>query len=551
MKITTTTLVTGSSCSFGDFNVFIGGNGVGKTTFLLELHAKSAGISRQKYFWIDSPTYGAADIDADIELLKSSLSRRYEGANLFYFSQAAKDINGNVDLSNDLRFADQEARTMGDSKQQDIFQQTRWRRPFIALSSCDARLGLPDSVEITGLNQPPQDPINVLYRNREILDQIDRTIKERFEFNFVLLDHTKRQLSLGVSKNAPPVFDSSAKNAQDEYEKIERWKADNFTSLSESGHGIRSMIRLLTSLFEPVNKVIMIDEPEIHLYPSQKRWLGKQLVDLAKKQDKQVFLVTHDPIILQGILDASTTTNIFRVERDTAAQGVIRLCELAQFSDVTAIRNQEQYLQGLFYQRCIVVEGASDRSFYQNILEDFPQIADKDLGLVVSGGKASSKHMAVLAAKVGLNCSFIFDLDVAFFQPTILKDIFDLLNGKGNPLEDVEKLLEADEAIRKAQDDKERNSAIKSLIGYTDKKGVSADWAAKHQAIIDTFTERLRKVGIFLVPKGTLESWAPDVTPKVRFAELAPEIIRQDPALLSELKAFLKQVLAHLDITVQ
>lgn len=547
MKITQTTLLGADTCKFGDFNVFIGGNGVGKTTFLLELHARSTGIARHKYRWIAEPAYESHDIAADMQLLSSSLSRRYEGANLFYFSRAAKDVNGNVDLSNDLRFTEPESKAIDGQQQANIFNNTKYRRPFIALSSCDARLGLSDSVEITGLDQPPQDSINVLYRNRGILDQIDRTIRERFEFNFVLLDHTKRQLHLGVSKSLPPAFDGAAKNAQDEYEKIERWKVENFTALSESGHGIRSMIRLLTSLLEPVNKIIMIDEPEIHLYPSQKRWLGRQLVILAKTQGKQVFLVTHDPIILQGILDASTTTNIFRIERDQQGRGLIRSCELAQFSDVTATRNQEQYLQGLFYQRCIVVEGASDRSFYQKMIEDYAGVADKDLGFVASGGKASSKHMAVLASKVGLKCSFIYDFDVILFQLNVVKDIYSLLGGEGNPLEKLEVLLESDTAIHNAKNEKERNSGIRAVTGYKDKTGVSADWANKNRALLDDALDALQRVGVFVVPNGTLESWAPDVSPKVRFAELAPDEIRANPNLQQKLDFFLKKVLLYLD----
>lgn len=99
MKITGTTLLTGESYTFGDFNVFIGGNGVGKTTFLLELYARSAGIGKKKYFWISDPGFSSEDIPADMHLLKASLSRKYEGANLFYFSRAAKDINGSVDLA--------------------------------------------------------------------------------------------------------------------------------------------------------------------------------------------------------------------------------------------------------------------------------------------------------------------------------------------------------------------------------------------------------------------------------------------------------------------
>src|SRR5207253_1285925 len=136
-----------------------------------------------------------------------------------------------------------------------------------------------DNVEITGLDQPPQDPINVLYRNPSIARDIASKMQERFNQNLVLLDHTKRQLNIGISKELPPEADPKAANKQDEYEKVERWKEKKFTPVSEIGHGMRSMLHLLTTLFEPVNKVILIDEPEIHLYPAQKRWLGRQLVE--------------------------------------------------------------------------------------------------------------------------------------------------------------------------------------------------------------------------------------------------------------------------------
>jgi hypothetical protein len=301
-------------------------------------------------------------------------------------------------------------------------------------------------------------------------------------------------------------------------------------------------------MLEPVNKVIMIDEPEIHLYPSQKRWLGKQLVELAKTQGKQVFLVTHDPMILQGILDASTTTNIFRIKRDEQGRGLISSCELAQFTDVTAVRNQEQYLQGLFYQRCIVVEGASDRSFYQNMIEDYPEIADKDLGFVASGGKASSKHMATLACKVGLISAFIYDFDVILFQTSVVKDIYSLLDGESNPLEELESVFDEVQDIRNAKDDKERNKAIKKLTGYKDKTGVSGAWAEKHRPTINRVISKLEHEGIFIVPNGTLESWAPDVSPKVRFAELAPDEIRGNARLRQALDIFLKKVLAYVGI---
>jgi predicted ATP-dependent endonuclease of OLD family len=222
-----------------------------------------------------------------------------------------------------------------------------------------------------------------------------------------MLDHRRTQLELGLSKEEAPTFNAQAESLQDEFEKLERWKQNRFVSITEAGHGIRSMIKLLTSLLEPVNQVILIDEPEMHLYPSQKRWLRRQLVNLAGEQKKQVFVVTHDPMVLQGIFDANKKTSIFRVDKTEDGKGSIKVCEFNKV-DVGHAKNQEQYLQSLFYQRCIVVEGASDRSFYQQLFEDYAAVEDKDLGVVVAGGVGNSKHIAELGAKIGLRNATIW-----------------------------------------------------------------------------------------------------------------------------------------------
>lgn len=551
MRITEGVLIDGVQIKFGDFNVFIGGNGVGKTTFLLELFFRSANIPRNKYYWINEAKYYTDNVSEDIKLLKSSLSRQYEGANLFFHSQAVKNIEGNTDLSVNLRFSFSEIEQIESKNDISVFSDVKYRRPFISFSSCESRLNLPNEVEVTGLDQPPQDSINVLYRNKKLLKEIDKTTMEIFNLHFILLDHTKRRLHLGLSDEISPPFDPNTENAQDEYEKIQKWKDAKFTMISESGHGIRSMIKLLTSLLEPVNKVIVIDEPEMHLYPSQKRWLGKQLVKLAKKQKKQVFLVTHDPMVLQGILDANTKTTIFRIERDNKAKGLIKTCEMDRITDKVAQRNQEQYLQGLFYQRCIIVEGASDRFFYQNMMDDYQEVQDKDLGYVACGGKGSTKHMANIVTKVGLKVSFIYDYDVILFKTDLIKEIYTILGGNGNPLSKLEDLFNQNEQVKNAKDDKERNNVIKLLTNYKEKEGISGDWVNKNEAVFDELFNELAKFGIFIVPNGTLESWAPDVEPKVRFSELAPDIIRSNSQLNFKFKEFAKKVLGYLNIILQ
>lgn len=551
MKISKSSLNNGSELLFGDFNVFIGGNGVGKTTFLSELFSKSSAIPKSKYFWINEPTYLSDNVGTDMKLLKSSLSTQHEGTNIFYHSQAVKNFDGNVDLNNNLRFSSTEYEQIESKTETTIFSDVKYRRPFIVFSSCEARLSLPNDVAITGLDLPPQDPINVLYRNKKVLKKIDKTILEIFKLNFILLAHSTTKLYLGLSKENPPAFNLEAENLQDEYEKVQKWKDQNFIILSESGHGIRSMIRLLTSLLEPVNQIIMIDEPEMHLYPSQKRWLGKQMVNLAKNQKKQVFLVTHDPMVLQGILDANTKTKIFHIERDENGSGLIKSCELEKITDANAMKNQEQYLQGLFYQRCIVVEGASDRSFYQNIIEEYREISDKDLGFVACGGKGGTKHMASIISKVGLKAAFIYDFDIILFETKLIKEIYSLLGGTNDLLSKIDVLFNQQETIKTAKDNKERNKLIKDLCNYNERKGIEGEWVTKNKNIFDEVINLLSAVGIFIVPNGTLESWAPNVEPKVRFAEIAPEVIKGDEILNTQLKKFVQQVLGYLGIEVK
>lgn len=548
MKIVKTKLLNGDEIEFGDFNVFVGGNGVGKTTLVMEIFRRISEQNENKFRWINSLEYGSANVSTDMGLLKKSLASKRESLNLFYFSSAVKNIDGQVGLDQDLRFSSTEMVEMINKNELSIFSDKRYRRPFVSFSSCESRLTMENNTELTGFDNPPQDPLNVLFRNKSLLSEIDRNIFDIFKYHVVLLNHTGRNIQVGISKEVSPTFDNNA-DIQQEFAKIDEWREKNFTPIRECGHGIRSMIRLLTSLLEPVNQIILMDEPEMHLYPSQKRWLGKQLVALASKQNKQVFMVTHDPMILQGVLDANTKTTILRVDRDDKNQGIIQHCSFDKV-EASHSRNQDQYLQGLFYQRCIVVEGASDRAFYQEMLEDFPEIRDKDLGVVVAGGVGNSKHMVAIVAKVGLKAAFIYDLDVIFEKNTLIKEIFETLGGIGDPLEKFEFALESNDQIKNSKPD-DRIKTIKQVTGYDKKGGFSSEWLNcndNKDALWESFAN-LANVGIFIVPGGTLESWAPGVEDKIRFAENAPEIIRENSDLKSNLSNFCEKILAHLSIT--
>ena len=133
MKIDKAILIDGSELAFGDFNVFVGGNGVGKTTFIAELFHKASELARNKYFWIRETRHSSQNVAEDIKLLNSSLARQWDGSNLFFFSNAARNVDGNVDLSGELRFSAQD-REKFEAADDQVFNDRRYRRPFLSFS---------------------------------------------------------------------------------------------------------------------------------------------------------------------------------------------------------------------------------------------------------------------------------------------------------------------------------------------------------------------------------------------------------------------------------
>ena len=549
MRIKAINLKEEGTLEFGDFNVIIGGNSVGKTTLMLELFDRADNRQRSKWYWFkqnEPIQYEFTDPIKDLQLLFGSMAWQNDGANRYYYSQSLKNSQGDIDNDGRYRFNSEEHKTVSDliekankTEAENLLRQWKYARPLITFASCEARLKLPSSTAITALSQSPQNAVNVLYRNKVLFRQIDEKIHKQFNMHLAMLDHARTQLDLGLSQDTSPRFEDEAEDLQKEFLRIDTWKDSNFFSIEAVGHGIRSMVNMLMSLLDPVSEVVFIDEPELYIYPAQKRWLGKQLVNLAQIQGKQVFMVTHDPIILQGILDEHCNTHFLRIDIGEDRHRILKECTLQGIDEVSARRNQDSYLQGLFYQRCIAVEGATDRGFYQTMLEELEEtrIENKDVGFVACGGKGASVNVAYINSQVGLKCTFIYDFDVLLFDIPVLRTV----SGKIGKTSNHEKLDALESFLRKTFTDEK---SIKDTGAH--KQGLGNQFVRDNLAYFQDAINELKLCGIFIVPNGTLESWAPEVEEKTRFAEIAPAIVINTAALKEPLKGFLGVVLAFL-----
>jgi AAA15 family ATPase/GTPase len=85
------------------------------------------------------------------------------------------------------------------------------------------------------------------------------------------------------------------------------------TDLVNDGFGVNQIVYMLAKIHRPEIKIILIEEPEIHLHPTVIRALVRTIISIAKEEEKQFIIVTHSELfvssLLTGIVEKLITPN--------------------------------------------------------------------------------------------------------------------------------------------------------------------------------------------------------------------------------------------------
>ena len=153
--------------------------------------------------------------------------------------------------------------------------------------------------------------------------------------------------------------------------------------IKRMGSGFKRLFVILFYIFHPQYKIILIDEPELHLHPSIIR---KFLFVLAeKKLNNQIFLTTHHPTFIQ----ADYLECVWRVARnENKSTSIYSLIDskinLSRFAQEINDDNSGMF----FCDKVLLVEGVSDYIFMREILKKFYK-KEKDVKVVYTGGKGT------------------------------------------------------------------------------------------------------------------------------------------------------------------
>ena len=280
-------------------------------------------------------------------------------------------------------------------------------------------------------------PIHMLARNDELEIALSKHFQEAFGTELVLdrrFGGSVISLRVGVRLRPDPKRgekDRASTSFQD------RLYAAT-TPLVEEGDGMRSFASVILRLMTPANiSILLLDEPEAFLHPPQARFLG-ELIATAKPPGSQLFIATHSPDVLQGLVGvASDRIRLVRIQRDGNVNHIKELNKsIVKNISTDALLNYSSVLSGVFHERVIVCEADSDCMFYSSIL-DLDEVHGEghpDVLFVHANGKDRMPTLAKTLTSLGVPVDIVADIDV-IRDETVFQRIVHALDGDWDRIE--------------------------------------------------------------------------------------------------------------------
>jgi hypothetical protein len=310
--------------------------------------------------------------------------------------------------------------------------------------------------------------------------------------------------------------------------------------VADQGDGMRAFIGLVLALTATPFPLVLIDEPEAFLHPPQARELGRQL---ALPSGQQRIIATHSSHVLLGLLDVATSITIVRLRRsdDRNVPAVLSPQKVGEVWADPSLRYSNLF-DGLFHRGVVITEADGDARLYAAALD--AELAEQrapaaDVLFTHCDGKHNLPAAIGALRPMGVPVAAIADLDV-LRDESLLRRIVEALGAEWDPLRSdwrivdravanypvaaspisevrrqIDEALGEDETAPLSEQQVRRIREItKSSDGWKrarESGGLSALPRGDATAAALRLVEQLRHSGLFVVPVGALEGWAPQL----------------------------------------
>jgi predicted ATPase len=261
--------------------------------------------------------------------------------------------------------------------------------------------------------------------------------------------------------------------------------------------------------------LIIVDEPELHLHPKWQKTLVKMFIQLAESTGNQFLLATHSPTFVSP----ESIKFVSRVFSQEQRSQIIRL-DTTVLPDVKHLLNivNSQNNERLFFADAVVlVEGLSDRMFFESILDIFGRTKSSGsiLEVISVGGKGFFEAYTKVLKASQINYSIIADLDyIEQVGTPDLKGLFkvDSREIKNDVIENT-KSLDGDTLVKSIEDALLTNSwdHAKHIWNYIKarRRQLRSNLNTKELDSLEKFITLKYAEDIYILSRGPLEAYLP------------------------------------------
>lgn len=281
--------------------------------------------------------------------------------------------------------------------------------------------------------------------------------------------------------------------------------------------GERELLTYLFAIFalNVRDALIIVDEPELHLHPKWQRTLLHLFIRLAESTGNQFLLATHSPTFVSP----ESIQFVSRVFSSQQKSHILRLntSELPEARHLLNIVNSQNNERLFFADEVILVEGLSDRIFFEAVLDRHGRSASSKsiLEVISVGGKGFFESYAKVLQACEIPYSIIADLDYVEQVGTHrIKELFklDTREIKTDVIENV-KSLDGDalvQAIEQALSSGCWDHAAQTWDYIkARRRQLRKDLSAGEAAELDVFLKSKREERVYILSRGTLENYLP------------------------------------------
>lgn len=345
------------------------------------------------------------------------------------------------------------------------------------------------------LLDPPESILALLFTDEDARAQVKQLVWEAFALHFVIDPTNLGQLRIRLSKAAPKEDEQSLGATAREFFRSAQ-------HISEASDGVQAFIGLVTAICSGEFHTILVDEPEAFLHPPLARLLGRNLTEITTRRKGSLIVSTHSSDFLMGCLQASADVRVVRLTYQEGKSSASMIDSQA-LSDLyrKPLMRSSNVISGLFHDGVVICESDNDRAFYSEI---YHRITLLERGL---------PSLLFVNAQNKQTIRDILEPLRAFGVPAAATVDIDMIKEGGTPWMSWLQAARFPERLRDSLAAQRRDikEAFDSANLNMKDGGVSLLSSSDRDAAIDLF-DRFAEYGVFVVQRGELEKWLPELT---------------------------------------